>query len=300
MDDQCPLDDFFARVYRPLRLRGGSENTSRLYAAAIGAFSRTLRRRATLADLDDLTLASFLERRAMVDRRSPYTVERERSALMALARLAFERRLLASMPTCPPGKLPRRVPKAWTAEEFARLVAAARGMNGRVGANQESVFWPAILFVAWETGERVSAIMAARARDLVRRPDGSATLAVSPESRKGGREGRVYDLSPATAEALARLSPDGRDALFEWPYSRTHLWGRLGAILRRAGLSGRRVGFHQIRRTAASHFAAAGGSAAEFLGHAAGSGDRVATRWYVDPTLLPRRPAWQLLPPVEP
>lgn len=290
------LDQFFATVYRPLRLRSRSPETSRLHNAAINSYSRWLGRPATLDDLEDLSLSAFLEARSVVDHRSPYTIERERSSLMALARLAFERRMIDRIPTCPPTLLPRRVPRAWTPEQFSRVLAVARDMPGTIGAAPASAFWTAILLCAWETGERVGALMDAEPRDFRMQPDGSATLTVQPEARKGGREGKVYSLSPGTAKAVASVC--GADRVFPWPKGATYLWDRLRVILRRAGVGGKRVGFHQIRRTAASHYAAAGGDAAEFLGHAAGSGSKVAAAWYVDPTLSPKRPAWELLPKV--
>lgn len=290
------LDEFFATVYRPLRLRSRSPETSRLHVSAIASYSRWLRRPATLDDLEDLSLAAFLEARTAVDRRSPYTVERERSSLMALARLAFERRMIDRIPTCPPTLLPRRVPRAWSPEQFSRVLTVARAMPGQVGAVPAATFWPAILLCAWETGERVGALMDADPRDFHRRQDGSATLTIQPEARKGGREGRVYSLSPGTAAAVAAVC--GADRVFPWPRGATYLWDRLRVLFQKAGVAGKRVGFHQIRRTAASHYAAAGGDAAEFLGHAAGSGSKVAAAWYVDPSLAPKRPAWELLPKV--
>jgi integrase len=48
---------------------------------------------------------------------------------------------------------------------------------------------------------------------------------------------------------------------------------------------GRRIGFHAIRRSAASHYAAAGGDAVEMLDHSSPS---ITKRWYLDPRLADR------------
>jgi integrase len=66
-----------------------------------------------------------------------------------------------------------------------------------------------------------------------------------------------------------------------------------------AGLNTRkRLRFHQIRRSAASHYAAAGGDAVEMLDH---SSPKITKRWYLDPRLADRgaRPC-DILPPIVP
>ena len=283
------LEAFFAGIYRPLRLRSGSPNTERLHRSAISSFRKFLLHEPRLGDLEDLTLATFLESRAAT--MSPYTVERERCSLMALARLAFDRRLLAIMPVVMPGKLPKRNPSAWSVADAQALLAACRRQPGEIAGIPASDWWVSLVMVAWESGERIGALMAACPADF-RDPH----LSIPAEARKGGREGKVYSLSPATSAAVLLIVVPGSDRIWKWPFSETYLWNRMRKLLNAAGLHGKRLGFHQIRRTAASHFAAAGGDAAAFLGHAAGSGSKVASAWYVDARLLPTRPAHEVLP----
>jgi integrase len=45
--------------------------------------------------------------------------------------------------------------------------------------------------------------------------------------------------------------------------------------------------FHAMRRTAASHFAAAGGDASHFLGH---SSPRITEKYYLDPRIADTGP----------
>lgn len=291
------LATFFDTVYRPLRLRGRSPKTSTLYHATIQAFRKWLRREGiadepAIEHLDELLLARFLEDRAT--NRSPYTAEKERSQLMSLARLAWERRVpgMAHLPTCPPGTLPDRVPTAWSVDQLQRLFRAASEARGRVGAIPASVWFPAVIGTAYETGERIGALLAASSVDYVR-----PTLTVQPQARKGGRRGRIYHLSDATCDRIDAVVAHGGDRLFPWPMQPTYLYVRLRAVLKSAGLAGKRLAFHQVRRSAISHIAAAGGDPVQFAGHANPS---VTKRWYLDPRLCERGPKpHELLPRID-
>ena len=289
------LTKFFNDVYRPLRLRGRSERTSILYKHTITAYRKWLQAEGiadepALEHLDELLLARFLEYRAATH--SPYTAERERCGLMALARLANERRLIDRLPTCPPGVLPDRIPTAWSADELRRLFAAAGEIRGQVAGVPASVWFPAAISLAFETGERIGALMDTARADY-RRP----TLTVQPESRKGRRRGRVYTLSDATCDRLDALAACSGDKLLPWDKAATYIYNQLRKILKAAGLSGKRVGFHQVRRSAISHIAAAGGDPVQFAGHANPS---VTKRWYLDPRMTDRGPKpHEMLPRID-
>ena len=288
------LREFFKTTYRPLKLRGRSPNTARLYDNLFKQFDKWLAAEGIAAEgciehLDELLLARYLEHRAAT--RSAYTAEKERSQLLALARLAWERRVpgLERMPTCPPGVLPDRVPTAWTAEEMQRLFAAAKKAKGWVGTIRASEWFPAAIQLAYETGERIGALMATPVADY-RRP----TLTVQPTARKGGRRGRVYSLSDELCDRLDRLGSHGYPMLLPWLQEPTHVYHRLKVILKAAGVGGKRLAFHQIRRTAISQIAAAGGDPVAFAGHA---NPAVTKRWYLDPRMAERGPKpHELLP----
>lgn len=289
------LRDFFKTTYRPLRLRGRSPKTVALYDNLFRQFDQWLKAEG-IADeggiehLDELVLSRFLEHRA--ETHSPYTVEKERSQLLALARLAWERRVpgIERMPTCPPGVLPQKVPTSWSAEQMQALWREAnRKTAWPIGKVPSHEFMPALLGLCWETGERIGALLAVPAGEY-RRP----TVTVQPETRKGGRVGRIYELSPELCDRLDRLAAYGHQRLIPWRGHFTALYGRMKTLLRRAGLSGKRLAFHQVRRTAISHLAAAGGDPVAFAGHANPS---VTRRWYLDPRVAERGPkAHQLLP----
>ena len=287
------LSQFVADFYRPLRLRGRSPETARLYACTVRAFGRFLGHAPTLDDLaDELTLARFVDDRTST--RSPYTAEKERTQLMALARLANERRMIPALPCCPPVVLPDRIATAWSADEMRRLYTAAASTPGTVAGVPAGLWWSSLVQVAWESGERIGALLEVR-HEHYARPD----LAIPGEIRKGGRRGRVYELTAGACDQLdGLLAAHQGPAVWPWPYAHTYVWDRMRKILSRAGLARRRLAFHQIRRSAISHFAAVGGEAAAvaFAGHANASTTR---RWYIDPRLVDRGPRpGDLLPPI--
>ena len=82
---------------------------------------------------------------------------------------------------------------------------------------------------------------------------------------------------------MGRLASRTVSLIFPWPYCPSMLWLRYKKIIRRAGLpTGRKRAFHCMRKSAASHFEAAGGNATELLGHS----DRRVTLSYLSPTIV--------------
>lgn len=287
------LQDFFDRFYRPLRLRGRSPETARQYHCTITAWAKALGRQPTLDDLaDEIALARHVDHRQQTV--SPYSAEKERCQLMAMARLANERRMIPALPSCPPCVLPDRIPTAWSEDELRRLFDAAGRVAGRAGEVPMSVFFQTLLLVAFETGERVGALLGIQ-REHIQRP----WLHVPGELRKGGRRSRVYELSPEACDRLEDMAASNQGhPVFFWPGGKTYIWQRLKRIRELAGLAGRRLAFQQVRRSAISHYAAAGGDPVQFAGHAQASTTR---RWYLDPRYAARgpRPA-DLLPRLAP
>ena len=283
------LDAFLDTVYVPLRLRGRSRESVRLLRHAITQFSKWLGRATLLDDLEDLTVSQFLAVRGQ--RLSPNSVARERSGLLALWNLAQGRGLVKLRPSVSPELVPQSTPRAFTTDELARLADAARHSSGWVGPVPAAVFFPALVAVALETGERINAILSTP-RMCWRRP----TLTVPAHVRKGGRQERVYELSPEACDLVDRVAAHNGPTVFWWVASGTALRKRWKTITRRAGLGdGRDVQFHALRRSTASHLAAAGFDATAFLGH---SSDRITRRSYLDPRVVDahRPKAWQAMP----
>jgi len=288
-----PLSVLFETIYRPLRLRGRSPNTSRLYGCTLRAFARFLQRPPVVGDLEELTLAAYLDHRSSLV--SPLTVEKERTQLVALAGLAWERRLLEVKPTCPAGVMPERIPTAWSVQELRQLFAAAAApTTWRRDGERRAAFFGALVPVAYETAERVGALLEAMAEDYSR-----PTLVVRAEARKGGRRDRCYRLTDDTCDRVDTLLA-GRTTgrVFQLPFGRSMLYHAWQRVKRVAGIPpGNRQAFHQIRRSSATHFQAAGGDAVKMLDH---SSPRIAHRWYLDPRLADHGPRpCDLLPPIQ-
>lgn len=281
------LSKFFEDFYRPLRLRGRSQNTVRLYENTLKQYGRFLGRDATVEeDLNDLQVSRFLEKRAA--ERSAFTAEKERNQICALWRCASDRRLVDMRPCVQPTKLPSRIPKAWTIESLRKILAVAkvlptRGKLGMVGDVPERIFWPALVLVLWQCAERIGAIMSVRKEDYSR-----PQILVRAEYRKGGKRDKLYTFTDQTCDLLDILvaSKNG-PLLFAWPKCHSYLWGRFGAIVAKAGVEGgSRCRFHQLRRSAATHFLRAGGDPVSLLDH---SSPKI-TKAYIDPRLIDTGP----------
>jgi len=283
------LDRFLTDVYVPLRLRSRSPESVRLLRHAITQFSRWLGRPATLDDLDDLVVSQWLTK--MAEKKSPNSVARERSGILAIWNLAQGRGLVRLRPTVAPELIPQSTPRAFTTDELARLAAAAQWSSGWVGPVPASTFFRALIAVGLETGERINALLKTP-RHCWQRP----TLTVPAVIRKGRRQERVYELSPEACELVDAVTAHDGPTVFWWIASDTALRKRWKTITRRAGLGdGREVQFHALRRSTASHLAAAGLDATSYLGH---STDRITRRSYLDPRVVDasRPKAWQSLP----
>lgn len=284
------LIDLFLNVYRPLRLRGRSQQTCRLYGCTIRTFGKWCGYEPTIDDLTDLMIGRFLEDRAAT--RSPYTVEKERTQLVSLARFARDRGIIQIMPEVPPAPLPERVPRAFTLPELQGIMRAAVATRGTIGKVAAGVWFTALVSVLWETAERIGAVMDCIPGDLTK-----THLLVRAEVRKGGKRDKAYRLSERTASLVRQVA--GEQKIFEWPQGRTYLWAKYADIVARAGLGkGRRLSFHALRRSAASHFQSLGGDAVALLDH---SNPRITHRWYLDRRLTDRGPQpCDLLPSIWP
>ena len=236
------LQTFFETVYRPLRLRGRSSNTVRLYGCLFRQLQKHLHRRPVVHDLNDLTIAGYLTARADAGR-SPYTVEKERCQLMALGRLAHARGLLPVAPVVQQTVIPERVPHAWTIDQLRRLFHAADNMPGAVAGCPAGLWWGAIIRVAWETSERIGALLEIKRHHLA-----GNVLIVPASARKGKRRERIYHLSAPVADHVAAvLAHHDAQNVFPWDRSKTYLWNRFGLMKKTAGLPPGPGGWRSIK-----------------------------------------------------
>jgi len=271
--------------YAPIN--GISDRTILLYGFSIGSYEKHLGRPANTADLNEIEVARFLLARAKV--RCPATASKDRAQLRALWEFAARRGLVDKFPAIRRIVVPERIPEAWTSDELSRLVAAAGATKGAVSGIPAGLFWTALLMVLYETGERIGAAMQVRWDDVR-----NGMIVFRAETRKAGRRDTCRALSAQCQESLCAIQ-SGSDLVFPWDRSYGYLWYVMGKICKRAGLpQNRRSKFHRIRKTTASFYQAAGGSAQSLLDHSSPA----VTRRYLDPRIVAPKPAHELLPKV--
>lgn len=277
------------KLYESRNLQFASEGRRRQYRIQLKHLGAHLKREGTTDDLTDAAVTSFLS--AFRAGRSPATVNKARTHLLALWRFAARKGIVSDWPDVPAMPEPRRTPAAWSSSQLARLWAALSEAKGFVGGIPAAAWWRSLHAVAWDTGERIGALLAVEPGhvDLA---DG--WLHVPAENRKFGREDRLFPLHRETCQELRGVLAVQRNRGLVWPcpFSQATLYRRYSAILKRAELpADRRSKFHRMRRSAASHLKAAGGDAQALLGHASAA----TTRGYIDPRIAVEQNASSLL-----
>lgn len=290
------IRELFEEEYQPIRLMG-KKNTIRLYRCLLN------RLREFNHGIDpgteffsDRNVAKFLCWRST--KVKVHTQEKERNQLCALWRYCFIHKIdsVILLPDLKPLTLPERTPNAWTIDEIKVILATAGNLNPRYAGTTYGIpletFFPLLIELLWVTAERVGAIIATDRCDLR-----SDSLIVRAENRKGGQKERHYRLPVDLADRLHDLPMNQK--LFPWERNRLQLWTWMKRIIQRSGVGHRdRCSFHQIRRSSASHYVAAGGSATELLGH---SDPKIAVKHYIDPRIAyaERPAAYELLPAIQ-
>jgi integrase len=270
-----PLRDLLAE-YFSINPRIRSELTRDQYRFAANDFAAFLRREPTDDDLDDATLSKFsiwLSSRGLAPRTTNERVGRLCSLWSWLTKCGRKKRfpLVARVPE------PHRIPVAWTESQLKHLIDSLERVRGWVGEIPARDWWRSLHLVAWSTGERISAMIACRWDHLI-----DDWLTVPAEIRKGQSRDMAYRLSPEAMASLAVIHGQ-RERIWPWPHNRTYLWTRYKEIRRAAGLpTDRRSSFHRIRKSVATHVAAAGGNPTQALGHT----DPRITQAYLDPRIL--------------
>lgn len=276
------LTNVYLNQYEPLALRTRRPNTKRLYKTTLRTFDKFLGRNATLDDLNDETVSKYADwRKGHVHARS---VNKDLFNLLAIWRWCNRKGLVDTWPDVQLEQPPKRTPVAWSEKQIKKLFAHTLTLPGRVGQVRANLWWPALLLVAWDSAERILAIM-----ELTwERVDlDTGWVRFAAEHRKGGVADSSVKLSKDTVAALKKIRRgDGTGLVFDWPYSWPYLWQRLGKIQRDAGLpADAQSKFHRIRRTVASFAEAAGANATAMLRHS----KREITESYLDPKIVKRQ-----------
>jgi integrase len=285
-DSAFLLANVYEKKYEPTALRSRAENTKRLYRTTLLMFGRFLGRQPTLDDLNDDTVAAFAAWRLAAPL-SKHSVNKDLFNLLALWRWCHRKNLVDVWPDVKMENAPRRTPIAWTESEMRRIYRTACGLKGDVGNVPACHWWPALILVALDSAERINAVFKLDWGNVDMR---RKWLRFPAETRKGSRDDSAVRLRDSTIAALRKIRPklggELSGPVFPWPYCYSYIWRKYGQLLAAAGLpNDRKRKFHCIRKTVASHVAAAGGDATAMLRHS----KREITEAYFDPRIVTRQ-----------
>ncbi len=172
-----------------------------------------------------------------------------------------------------------RPPVAWSMDELAALLDAARSLTHRFKRSKcsASVFFEAFVRTGFETGVRFSDLLSLRCEQL--RGD---RLWVVP-NKTGMAVPKV--VSAECAASLRELSVLGDgETFFRWAIAKKQLRAHFRALCKKAGVRGTPK---WLRRSGATHCEIKNpGAAGQFLGHLSPG---LAMKFYVDRTLVAER-----------
>ena len=283
--DPATVRGQFEILFRPHKLRFKAPRTSYRYRLELDRLDRYLGRPALLTDLTDLTVGDAAEWVLNRENGLGLSVESTRGFLGRIRKVwdfLARKRIVSEFPTIENLRKQKRIPVAWMRDEIQLLWECLKRQPGEIGDLSAADWYCSLHVVMWRTSERIGALLSVRWENVDLR---AGFLTIPGEQRKGGRQGRVYRLTPDCREWLARIREPQRETVWPWPWSYHSLWPRYKQILKNAGLPfGRERMFHCIRKSHASHLEAAGGDATASLGHAS----RETTQDYFDERIVRR------------
>jgi integrase len=280
-------------------LRNLNPKTMLLYSMLLDRLRAFLGHEPTVLDLDDLVISRYLRARATQSWGGkvvrPASVQKDKVMLQAVWNLAARKRWAKEFPELPRIKVSKSIPtgRAYTAEDVAKMIRQARHRRGRTGGKLSCWWWSTLLYMAYCTGERATALLSLKwgELDLERR-----RVVFKGETRKGQTHDIERDFTEQLAGMLAQQRGQPDELVWHWDRARGSLWTSLKLLCRLSGVRYR--GFHGLRRTRASYAALAGGTAAatQVLDH---SDPRLQER-YVDSQICPtEQSSVDCLPPLD-
>lgn len=297
-EPNMPLLDYYEKVFRPLRMNGRSLGGHKQYHVQLRHFNRFLGRPATLDDLDDDTVIALLVKRA--EETTPETSNKCRNHILALWRFAARKKHVATFPDVARMKERKRIPRAWSHAEIAKLVEAAysdewrRTRQGLLPPGYDlepHLWWASLIMLLYETGIRVGAARQLRTADV----DLETGRVLVPAEVQKQYADQVFTLTEETRELLRQMAHVERELLLPWAWSEGTFYLHWKKLLVAAGLpTGRRCGPHRIRRTTATmaELHLGRGTATGILGHSSAH----VTRAYIDTSMLPENRFAERLP----
>ena len=259
------LRDLLTTRYAPAKAL--CPRTVTIYGQSIRLLEDFLHRPARVADLHEDTIIGFLrwKETAPNARRGlnrPATIAKHRTQLLSLADYAFKKRLLQEAPIVKPIRVPKSLPRGFTADEVARLIRCCPRRQGTICGIRASAWWASLIHAAWCTAARRGELLSLRWRDV---DTARAEIIYRAEHRKGHTRDIVRQIDPRLAADLeARRSADG-DLVWPWDRHPTSLYNSMEILCRMAGVPQLRL--HALRKASASYVALGGGDPVHHLDH---------------------------------
>lgn len=208
--------------------------TCRNYLETATVYSRHLRRRAAVDDLESGKISEFLKAELEAGR-SPYTVKGRRNCLLIHWRFAHARGW-ASRPCggvrpihCPPLAI-----NGYSFEEMERLLAHAATLCGvlRLTGVKKSIYWDSFLRTDWEVGMRIGDMIRVELPHF----DSSGWLwCYETKTHKAGWR----RLRPSTSESIASCIAANPHRKLIWPgYTRKNICRAFTELAAAAGVKG--------------------------------------------------------------
>ena len=153
-------------------LRNLDAKTMQLYAMLLDRLRAFLGHEPTVADLDDLVISRYLRERATHVHRGktirPASVQKDKVMLQAVWNLAARKRWAKDFPELPRIKVAKSIPtgRAYTAEDVSRIIRRARHRRGSTGGRPSAWWWPTLIYMAYCTGERATALLSLRWQEI--------------------------------------------------------------------------------------------------------------------------------------
>ena len=292
-------------IDRVAPLKNLSERSVAMYEATLDRFRDFLGHEPTVDDLDDLTAAKFIRWRGTTVHSksrgliSPASLAKDSAHLRSLWTWLAKKRWkrsdgeLVEFPDYARPRVPKPTPKAFKAEELAKLVEAARHRKGRVAGKPAAWYWTTKIQAMFQTGERIGAMLEVRWSevDLERN-----TLTFLAATRKGHRETITRAITPELSRMLATQKGAPSERVWPWLDDRELLsiYGSLRVLCRVAGVPYKP--FHSVRKSTASYLKRAGISAKKQLGH---SSEEMAETHYYDEEITGRESNLDYLPDID-
>ena len=280
------------------------DRTVAMYVATLARLRDFLGREPTVDDLEDLTIAKFLRWRRVTQHSkwkliSPASLAKDSAHIRTLWNWLAKKRWKRSdgemieFPDYARPKVPKCVPKAFKAEELAKLVETARHRKGQIHGKPAAWYWVTKIQAMFQTGERIGAVLEIRWSEV---DFERHTLTFLAATRKGHRETITRPITPELAKMLALQKGAPGERVWPWREDREALsvYPSLKVLCRCAGVEYKP--FHSIRKSTASYLKRAGISARKQLGH---SSEEMAEAHYYDEEITGRESNLDYLPDID-